>query len=124
MALAFVIGSVPVFAADRDQDRGERSRDGREEIDRGDRSSPDSIRGSENNQREREWREYLKARNKSYKEWAKANREEQRDFDKYLRERAKDSARGKQRVSRSGSANVREIVGETSANARGNGGSI
>jgi hypothetical protein len=89
LVLAFFIGSVPVFAIDRDQDRGERSRDGREDISRGDRSS-------ENYQSEREWREYLKARNKSYKEWAKANREEQRDFDKYLRERAKDS-RGENR---------------------------
>jgi hypothetical protein len=91
LALAFLIGSVPVFAIDRDQDRGERSRDGRETIDGGDRNSPDSIRRSENNQRERDWREYLKARNRSYKEWTKANREEQRDFDRYLRERARDS---------------------------------
>jgi hypothetical protein len=89
-ALAFVLGSVPVFAADRNQDRGEYSRDGREAIDSGDRSSPDSIRGSENKQYEREWREYQKARNKSYKEWTKASREEQKDFEKYLREREKD----------------------------------
>ena len=93
LALAFLIGSVPVFAADRDQDRGEHSRDGREAIDSGDRSSPDSISGSENNQREREWREYQKARNKSYKEWTKANREEQKDFEKYLRERETENAR-------------------------------
>jgi hypothetical protein len=84
LALAFLVGSVPVFAADRNQDRDDRSRDGRADISRGDRSS-------ENYQREREWREYLKARNKSYRDWAKANREEQRDFDRYLRERAKDS---------------------------------
>ena len=89
LALAFVIGSVPVFAADRDQDRGEHSRGGREAIDSGDRSSPNNISGSENNQREREWRDYQKARNKSYKEWTKANREEQKDFEKYLREREK-----------------------------------
>jgi hypothetical protein len=77
-ALPFVLGSVPVFAADRDQDRGEA-------IDSGDRSSPNGISGSENNQREREWREY-----QSDKEWTKANREEQKDFEKYLREREKD----------------------------------
>ena len=68
LALAFLIGSVPVFAFDSDQDRGERSRDDREAIDSGDRNSPNNIRGSENNQRERDWRDYLKARNKSYKE--------------------------------------------------------
>jgi hypothetical protein len=89
-ALAFVLGSVPVFAADRDQDRGEYSRDGREAIDGGDRNSMDSARGSENQQYEKEWREYQKARNKSYKEWTKANREEQKDFERYLREREKD----------------------------------
>ena len=127
LALAFVIGSVPVFAADRNQDRGEHSRDGREAIDSGDRSSPNSISGSENNQREREWREYQKARNKSYKEWTKANREEQKDFEKYLREREKDMREMGARQTGSIEirlANVREIVGKTSANARSNGGSI
>jgi hypothetical protein len=90
LALGFLIGSVPVFAVDQDRDRGDRSRDDRQSTDSGDRSSPDSIRGYENNQHERDWREYLKARNKSYKEWAKANRKEQQDFDKYLRERNRD----------------------------------
>ena len=84
LALAFLMSSIPVFAVNQDRDRGDRSRDDRQGIDSRDRG------GSENDQRERDWREYLKARNKAYKEWAKANREEQREFDKYLRERDRD----------------------------------
>jgi Beta/Gamma crystallin len=91
LALAFVLGSIPVFAADRDQDREENSRDGREAIDRGDRSSPDSIRGSENKQHEREWREYQKARNKSYKEWTEKDmRENGREANRAYRDLARE----------------------------------
>jgi hypothetical protein len=84
LALAFLIGSVPVFAVGRDQDQGDHSRDSHQDIGRGDKSSG-------NYEHEKEWREYQKARNKSYKEWTKANREEQKDFEKYLREHEKDS---------------------------------
>ena len=92
LALVFSIGSVPVFAFDRNQDQGERSRDGHTAIHNGDSNYPQDTRGYQNNEREREreWREYLKQQKKAHKEWAKASREEQKDFDKYLREREKD----------------------------------
>ena len=93
--LVFLIGSVSVVAFDRDQNQGERSREGRESSHRDDRTPPQGMRGSENNradegERDKQWREYLKERNKAYKERAKANREEQNDFDRYRREREKD----------------------------------
>jgi hypothetical protein len=93
-ALAFLIGSVSVVALDRAQNQGERSRSGREASHSEDRTPPQDMRGYENNRGEgehdKEWRAYLKQRNKAYKEQAKANREEQKDFDKYRREREKD----------------------------------
>ena len=62
LALVFLIASVPVFAVDQDRDR-----DDRQGTDSRDRGSQDRIRGTENDQRERDWRDYLKARNKAYK---------------------------------------------------------
>jgi hypothetical protein len=85
-ALALFMVSVPVFSLNRSQDQGDRSRGGREAMQRG-----EDTRGYERTQSDREWREYLKEQRKAYKEQAKASREEQRDFERYLRERRKDT---------------------------------
>lgn len=86
-----LMASVPVFTYDRNQDRNEPPRNGRE----ANRDYRENARGPQKDlrederERDKEWREYLKERKKAYKEWAKANREEQKDFDKYRRDREK-----------------------------------
>jgi len=87
-ALAFLIGSVPLLASDRDRDRGD-SRDGNygEEW-----HSTGWTRGfgngwqDEGREHEREWREYLRWRNKAYKDYSRASRREREEFAEYLRE--------------------------------------
>jgi len=81
--LALLIGSASVYARTRDQDRDDRSRDNREAVGNAGRT--------DNSDRDKAWREYLKERKKSYKEWEKADRKEQQEFEKYYQDRRRDS---------------------------------